>query len=317
MLECDTASNRGNILIPTNAWTHIAVTRTSGTFKSFVNGVLDRTFAVSGTITNSGNPIYNIGRAAYLSGNFYFNGLMSNFRVVNGTSIYSTTFTPPTQPLTAVSGTSLLTTFTNAAIYDNAMMNDLETVGNAQISTTVKKYGTGSLSFNGTTDYLTSPNGGSLTFRTGAFTVECWIYLNNVTANATKGVVLGANPTQNAFGLRIGQSYLGNVNGLGIAKTGVGDLDYCSFTFSTGTWYHIAVVRSGTTIYFFVNGTQQTTLGSGAGSFTFITPTAFYIGCNNDTNEKFAGYIDDIRITNGIARYTTNFTPSTTAFVGQ
>ena len=294
-----------------NVWYHVAWTRSTLTAKLFLNGVQVASATDVTNDTNT-NTLWVASQANNGSGQ-NFPGYITDARIVKGTALYTTAFTPNTAPLTAISGTSYLGSMTNGAIYDNAMMNDLVTVGSAQISTSVKKYGTGSLSFNGTTDYLISPNGSSLTFGTGAFTVECWIYLNNVTANATKGVVVGANPTQNAFGLRIGQSYLGNVNGLGLAKTGVGDLDYCSFTFSTGTWYHIAVVRNGTTIYFFVNGTQQTTLGSGGGSFSFITPTTFYIGCNNDKDEKFAGYIDDLRITQGYARYTANFTPPTTA----
>ena len=165
--------------------------------------------------------------------------------------------------------------------------------------------------FDGPGDYLASPDNLTLGFGSGAFTVEGWVYLNNT--SSTKGIVFGKG--SNSFGLRIGQSYNGNVNGLNIVKSGVADLEYCAFTFVTSTWYHIAVVRSGTTIYFFVNGTQQTTQGSGGGSFSFVNPTnGYYIGCNNDTNEQFAGYVDDFRITKGIARYTSNFTPATSAF---
>jgi hypothetical protein len=187
----------------------------------------------------------------------------------------------------------------------------METVGNAQLSTAISKFGGSSMSFDGTGDYLASPDNLTLGFGSGAFTVEGWIYLNNT--SGTKGIVFGRG--NNSFGFRVGQGYLGNVNGLNIVKAGVADLDYCAFTFVTNTWYHIAVVRSGTTIYFFVNGTQQTTLGSGAGSFNYVNPTSgYYIGCNNDTNEQFAGYVDDFRITKGIARYTSNFTPATSAF---
>jgi hypothetical protein len=77
--------------------------------------------------------------------------------------VYSS-FTPPTAPLTAVTNTQLLCNFTNAGILDNAMMNDLETVGNAQISTSVKKYGTGSMYFDGTGDWLSVPKCQTLEF---------------------------------------------------------------------------------------------------------------------------------------------------------
>jgi hypothetical protein len=192
------------------------------------------------------------------------------------------------------------------------MMTDLETVGDAQISTSVKKYGTGSMAFDGTGDWIRSFDNLPIAFGSGDFTVEGWIYLNNV--SSTKGIMYGLG--SNSFGLRVGQSYLGNVNGLNISRAGVADLEYCAFTFATSTWYHIAVVRSGTTIYFFVNGTQQTTQGSGGSSYNFATPTTgFIIGANNDTNERFNGYIDDFRITKGYARYTANFTAPTAAFL--
>jgi hypothetical protein len=201
--------------------------------------------------------------------------------------------------------------FTNGAIFDNGMMNNLVTVGNAQISTSIYKYGTGSIYLDGTGDWLVGGNNQTIAFGSGNFTVEGWIYLNNV--SATKGIIFGRG--NNSFCLRVGQGFSGNVNGLGISRSGVADLEYCSYTFATSTWYHIAVVRSGTTIYFFVNGTQQTTQGSGGGSYTFANPTSgFYIGCNNDTNEPYAGYIDEFRITNGYARYTSNFTAPTSQF---
>ena len=170
----------------------------------------------------------------------------------------------------------------------------------------------GSVSLNGTTQYLSAPGNAAFGFGTGDFTVEAWINLNNV--SATKGLFFGVGT--NSFGLRIGQSYAGNVNGLNIVKSGVADLEYCVFTFSTGTWYHIAVVRIGTTIYFFVNGTQQTTLGSGGGSFNFTTPSSEYIGSNNDTNEKYAGYISNLRVVKGVGVYSGNFTVPTAPLLG-
>jgi len=291
----------------TNQWHHVALTRSGTSVKAFVNGVAVVTGTSSVNLTNGDTSPCYIGKYWFYP-NALANGYVSNFRVVAGTAVYTIDFTPPTAPLTAISGTTLLLSATNAGISDSTIMNNMVTVGNAQISTAQSKFGGSSISLDGTGDYLSSVDNLTLAFGLSAFTVEGWIYLNNT--SGTKGIVFGRG--NNSFGLRIGQSYNGNVNGLNIAKSGIGDLDYCAFTFVTNTWYHIAVVRSGTTIYFFVNGTQQTTQGSGAGSFSFVNPTSgFYIGCNNDTNEQFAGYIDDFRITKGYARYTSNFTAPT------
>jgi len=295
-----------------NQWNHVALVHTESTYTYYINGV------ASGTKNFYGQgPWQTIGRVAWIGRTKdpqQGTGYISDFRFVKGSAVYTAAFTPPTAPLTAISGTVFFLNSNGGGVIDSAMQNNLLTAGDAKISTTQSKFGGSSMAFDGTGDYLASPDNLTLGFGSGAFTVEGWIYLNNT--SGTKGIVFGRG--SNSFGFRVGQSYLGNVNGLNIVKSGVADLDYCAFTFVTNTWYHVAVVRSGTTIYFFVNGTQQTTLGSGAGSFNYVNPTSgYYIGCNNDTNEQFAGYIDDLRVTKGLARYTTNFTPPTAAFNGQ
>ena len=302
-------------------WCHVAATRSGSTLSLYINGVQAASTTYS---TAFAQGIMYLGYPGY-----DLDGYMSSTRLVKGQSLTTGAFTPPTTPVNtssvgwtganvagSITGTiSLLTNFTNAGIFDSAAKNVLETVGNAQASTTQAKWGTTSMAFDGTGDWLLVQNGLNIGFNTGNFTVEGWINLSNVTANETKAIVSGTGT--DTFGLRVGQGYLGSVNGLNISKTGVADLEYCAFTFSINTWYHIAVVRSGTTIYFFVDGVQQTTQGSGGGSFSFGSPTKYYVGCNNDTNEPFVGYIDDLRITKGYARYTANFTPPTAPFPTQ
>jgi len=293
-----------------NVWNHLSLTRSGSNFTIWVNGISGATATGASALMTNTSPVVIAAGAA--DGASPAVGYISNARIVKGTAVYTSNFTPPTAPLTNITNTSLLLNFTNAGIYDATSRNVLETVGDAKISTTQSKWGGSSMYFDGTGDWLKSP-ANIFIEGTEAFTVECWMNLSNV--SSTKGIIVGLG--SNSFGLRVGQSYLGNVNGLNIVKSGVGDLDYCSFTFATSTWYHIAVCRSGTTIYFFVNGQQQTTQGSGAGSFSFTKPTSFYVGCNNDTNENFAGYMQDLRITKGYARYTSNFTVPTAAFQTQ
>jgi hypothetical protein len=99
MLESDTGGNRGATLMAANTWYHIAVTRSGNTFRSFVNGVVEKTFTVSGTIFSDATIPYNIGRTAYQSGNFYYNGYMDDFRITRGYARYTGNFTPPTSAL--------------------------------------------------------------------------------------------------------------------------------------------------------------------------------------------------------------------------
>jgi hypothetical protein len=204
-----------------------------------------------------------------------------------------------------VSGTSLLLGMTNGAIFDNAMMNDLETVGNAQISTTVKKYGTGSLYFDGTGDYLTGLSNPIYAVGTTNFTVEAWVYptafsayrsvFDTRTTLSNAGMVLGlANSSAGVWGLYKGA-------GVTVVQS--------STNLTSNTWQHIAAVRSGSTVTLYLDGVS---VGSATDAQDFSQQ-----GCNvgrTFDNYTWSGYIDDLRVTRGYARYTANFTPPTAAF---
>jgi len=199
---------------------------------------------------------------------------------------------------------------TNGAIFDNAMMNDLETVGNAQISTSVKKYGTGSLSFDGTGDYLTTPNSPNLNFGSGDFTIELWLYSTVGTSNESV-VNKGYNNAGNL-------SYLLflDANTLGFFASSNGTSFDIASNISMGTatqntWVHFAASRSGSSIRLFRNGTLINTVTSSATIYTGTTN--LYIGSSDSGGLNFNGYIDDLRITKGYARYTATFTPPTAA----
>jgi hypothetical protein len=290
-----------------NSWNHIAVVRSGTSVTVYVNGVSRATGTVSGTVngaiggTRIGAPIHTTGSAQP------FNGYITDFRIVKGTAVYTTTFTPPTTPLTAITNTSLLTNMTNGAIFDNAMMNDLETVGNAQISTSVKKYGTGSMSFDGTGDWLYSPYTPNLDLGAGNFTVECWAYIN---ATATQAL-FSINGSNSFSQLQVATStndwylLISTSNNLWVNTTTGG-------SYSANTWYHVAVVRNGSTFTLYVNGTSVLTQSTSSALYAYGGATR--VGQNSDNSLNFNGYIDDFRITKGYARYTANFTPPTAAF---
>ena len=77
-------------------------------------------------------------------------------------------------------------------------------------------------------------------------------------------------------------------------------------------WYHFALVRSGSTIKLYINGTADSTTRSDSGTYLMGQSSTLTIGADGAGND-FRGYINDLRITNGLARYTTNFTPPTSA----
>ena len=292
--------------IKLGAWNHIVVVRSASTRTTYINGVSGG----SAAYTNDLSSTYaTIGLDAAASGTIIMNGYISNLRVVKGTAVYTSAFTPPTAPVTAISGTSLLLNYTNAGIIDNTMINNLETVGNAQISTAQSKFGSGSMYFDGTGDYLTIPSTPNLAF-SGNFTCECWLYLLAYPANSNAMYIMDfRNGSTNNFGF-------GVIGIGGVAKpymfVGAGPVDATgTTTLSLNTWYNIAVVRSGSTVTYYLNGVSNATFTTSfSQAATGVTIGARYTG----TMEYVNGYIDDLRITNGYARYTTTFTPATSAF---
>lgn len=306
--------NMGSIAL--NTWTHVALVRNGSTFTPYINGVAGTTTTSASAIAAT-NGFYVFAEATGGgSGPSY--GYCTDFRVVNGLAVYTSNFTPSTTPLTAITNTSLLLSYTNAGILDNAMMNDLETVGNAQISTSVKKYGSGAMSFNGSTDKVvtkTSPN----MYMTGAFTIECWVYWTGTSLYYQNFVGSNDTFTSNASFFRVwGTSAPVNANKIGIGNP---THDGSSSVFSTNslptnTWTHVAATRdSSNIIRVFINGNLEKT-GSTDTSIYDFGQGGTCIGDSpwDGAQGWFSGYIDDLRITKGVARYTTTFTPPTAAF---
>ena len=290
-----------NFTVPTmnpNTWNHVvAVRNLSNATTIFLNGIRSS----SGAVTMSNNYSGSTNNVGLVSSN-YFPGYISNMRAINGASIYDptqTTITVPTQPLTAVTSTSLLLLGSNAGIVDTTMQNTLITVGSAQISTSIVKYGSSSMKFNGSTDYLTIPTTPNLYIGTGTYTVEAWIYMNNTTGNQMLFT----------FGNNNGYFFASGIPTYTVFS--VANYTLGSTAVSATTWTHVAFVRNGTTLTCYLNGVSVGTYSPSSesvGSSSANSYVSFYQGSN-----YFNGYIDDLRITKGVARYTATFTPPTSA----
>jgi hypothetical protein len=301
---------QGGTISP-NVWTHVAISRSGSTTKLFVNGAVVNTATIPTMYqSSSGTAIgsyYSTNVAAY-------NGYMSDLRVTT-TAVYTNSFSVPTAPLTAIAGTQLLLSFNNAGIYDAAAKNDLYTVANTQVSTAQAKFGTTSTKFNGTGDFLNLPSNSSLQLGSGDFTVEGWVY-PTTTASGEVFFLSGDAGGSSFAAVRLImnttlQLFMANsVGGWAVNNASGG-------TVTANNWYFVAITRSGNSVRMFLNGVQvggtQTVTGS------LMSGTLNYLGALNYSgyggdSEFFNGYMQDVRITKGVARYTADFTPPTAPF---
>jgi len=188
--------------------------------------------------------------------------------------------------------------------------------GNAQISTAQSKFGGSSIAFDGANSYLTVSSAGAPgDLGSQDFTVECWTYL--LSRDNTKPCIVAnySSFAAGSFSIFAGhQNAPGGSTRYQLALNGSGFPSINAGTVVYNSWVHIAVVRSGSTVAFYVNGTS---IGSTTSTANLVGTTgSLWIGNSGDdlVNGGINGYIDDLRITKGIARYTANFTPPTAPF---
>jgi hypothetical protein len=278
--------------IPTNTWTHVAIVRSglgTNNLKMYINGVQvaqsssTQSFSYTGSQVVGANPS---GDGALYPSNVYF----SNFRIVNGTAVYTAAFTPPTSPLTAITNTALLLNFTNAGIYDATTQNVVSTVGNAQVSSTITpQWGTTSMKFDGSGDWLTALDNPQLQIGTGNFTIEGWVYLS---ANGTVyGLVSKGTATT---GWSVNVTVLNKLQFSYTTSNLTG-----TTSLATGTWYYFAVVRSGSAtgnLKLYLNASLEATSG-GAVTDNFNQTNILYVGADRIGTSSLNGYLQDVRIT--------------------
>lgn len=290
-------------------WYHVAWSRQNGRLRLFVDGV------------NIGSVDNNIGYVvtsshliigASTSSDRRFNGYINDLRITNGTARYVTAFTPPTTSfpdpqdqyydnnslLLHLNGTDGSTTFTD----NSSTPKTLTAVGSATITTSIKKFGTGSLSVPSSSDGITTSG---LNLDTN-FTIEGWV----------KPAISGSEKFMIVQGINLTNGFLISLTTSEIRWRSNGTTDI-SAAISESDWYHFAIVRNGSAtnnvkVYVdgvqVVQGTYTNTIESAAGNLN--------IGACGAISSGFAsyGYIDEFRITNGVARYTAEFNPPNREF---
>lgn len=183
--------------------------------------------------------------------------------------------------------------------------------GNAHLSDSQARFGGASGAFDGTGDYLSTPNSSDFDI-TSDFTIEAFVYLTNATAitryiasklsvSYSSGFVLGVNASRAPFFVAVGPN------------DEVGNRALSPDPIQLNTWVHVAGVKSGSTVRIFVDGIlkhSQTLVASVSNN-----SGPLLIGRDNlNTSRDWAGFIDEFRITRGVARYASSFTPPSSAF---
>ena len=297
-----------------NEWTHIALTKSGTTVRGFVNGIK------LWEATHNATSVISSLVIGWGYGAEYFPGYISDARLVNGSSIYTANFTPPTAPLTAITNTTLLLNMADGQAIDSTATTGTGIIGgNAKLSTGQSKFGGTSMLFDGTGDYivvdernLSSP----LFILNTAFTIECWAYLTtwtdrvydyNAQSMFSKGQVyinLGIDTNQKLLAYH----YDGTLRGI-----------RSSATFPLNSWRHVAWCVTGNAQKLFLDGTEVAsgTWYGAAGMYSNGLPQTGAIGGDTEgTVSGWIGNIDEFRIST-TARYTSNFTAPTKPFPDQ
>jgi len=288
-----------DLSISQQRWHHIAATVSGGTRQLFLNGTLlsgyTSTVGSGYTLANSLGNDLRIGRTTNTNNLLDLNGYISNLRIVKGTALYTSDFTPPTKPLTAVPNTVLLTCQGNTIADASSSAHSISVTGNAAANLGSPA---SAFVFDGTDDHVIVPSNNEFAFGTGDFTVECWFNSDDISITTQRGLfqtsdTAGGLKTTYTTGVLIAQSTSGegslraNVLGTYFGST--------SGAITANKWYHVALTRASGVCRLFLDGSlldSATISGS-------IDGTNLCVGGYYSTSFLLDGKISNFRIYKG------------------
>ena len=311
---------------PMNEWFHVAVTRGStGDFRLFVNGNLDSTNTSYRTtnLSSLGSQTMAIGNGLNSADEESFEGYISNFRFVKGTAVYTSSFTVPTEPLTAITNTKLLTCCSNR-FRDKGPGADVtsQTSGYPQIHPfspfkNSAKYdpavhgasayfpGTGN-----TTGYVKVDHATLFDFGTADHCLEMWLYPSETTYKTGSSqwrIIADLEGANNYWGWTnagLGAGYNGLTNHTDTLDSNSGVDAEMPIPYS---WNHIVYQFTGGRTNWYINGTR---VYDATRAHTWSSnATGIRLGNSGDYNDYFyKGFATDFRVTTG-----TNYNPYSNA----
>jgi hypothetical protein len=188
----------------------------------------------------------------------------------------------------------------STVINDDNVAHSWSVNGDAKISTAQYKFGSSSCYFDGSGDYLTVPDSTDYVFGTGDFTVDFWFRTDSTVSSMNIFDHRNSGTSSNGFVILIATA---SIRVYTTSDKIVGG------NLSANTWYHIAFERSGTDAKLFVNGVQTGSTWSTSNNFT---DEKIIIG--ESTTSRLKGWLDELRISKGIARWTANFSTPAAAY---
>jgi hypothetical protein len=191
-------------------------------------------------------------------------------------------------------------------------------VGTAQIDTAQYKFGQSSILLDGNSDYLSLADSADWYFGSNDFTIDTWVKFNDLPSAGNYRILCNQGATVNLwyFGIYNNSGTLQLVFNAEVAS--VGTIQARKDTaFSTNVWYHLAVIRTGNTVRLFRDGVQVGTDTTATGEVPNVADTLNIGVYSGDASTYLNGWLDDIRISKGLARWTSAFTPplKTTALI--
>ena len=203
-----------------------------------------------------------------------------------------------------MNGADNSTTFTD----DSPSAHTMTAVGNAKIKTDQSKFGGASYRGDGSGDRVTAPDHADWDWGTSDWTVEAWVRFNTVASGF-------AFDSGSAAGMTLACHDTGGVAGFHIYLVGTEYYASHAHSPSTGVWYHFCGMRSGNSMYHFIDGVQNGNVEDVTGKNITGLTGGIAVGALRTGVACLDGWIDELRVSVGIARYSTGgFTPDTSEF---
>lgn len=297
----DIASTLSSGSPPVNVWSHVAVSRQSGVIRTWFNGLQQAT-VTNGTTAMDNVTNFFIGTDVDSANDFA--GYMCNFRISNNAR-YTANFTPSTSRFVNDANTILLTLQEPTSINNNEILdgssNDFIVTRNGNVSngSVGPANGINSGSFDGTGDGLTGTNAA---YNMATFTYEVWIKQLNTSSASYGNSIFGLGNNSGYY------QFLPRDNTISINGTGSSSPVYTQTL--DNNWHHMAWVCNAGTNKIFYDGVQIGTWTQAYGAVAVTNQLHIGSNINLGTNGLF-GNMALFRLSNN-ARYTANFTPTTT-----